>query len=127
MLTDQTSEGRRNRQLKLGLAIVSVAVIAVSSLVIYQNVALNPAGSKISWQRSVENFATGLASDNGKVFTIDIWGTVNCYDSQTSQPVWKGDNVGGYFSKGLIVTNGRVYGGTQMAMIGCLDESTGEF
>jgi len=115
-----------NRQIKLVIAIAAATVV-VSSLLVYANINFNPAGSQTGWQRPIENFATALATDCGKVFTMDISGNVNCYNAQTGSSVWNGSSVGGYFSKGLIVSNGRVYGGTQMATVGCLDEATGQF
>ena len=43
-----------------------VAIIVISSLVIYENSALNPAGSSIQWQRPIENFATALSDNKAK-------------------------------------------------------------
>lgn len=108
-------------------AIGLIAVIAVSTLIIYENGVLNPEGSNVLWQRNIENFATALATDNGKVFTMDISGNVNCYDNQTGKSIWNGSSVGGYFAAGLTVAEGRVYGGYRHASVGCLGEATGQF
>ncbi len=103
-----------------------IAVIAVSLLIVYKNSILNSEGSGVAWQRNIQNFATSLAVDDGNVFTMDISGNVNCYDSQTGVPVWNG-SVDGYFDSGLTVSNGRVYGGSELASVSCLDEETGQF
>ena len=99
----------------------------VSSLIIYENGVLNPAGSNVLWQRNIENFATALATDNGKVFKMDISGNVNCYDNQTGKSIWSGSSVGGYFAAGLTVAEGKVFGGYKYGSVGCLDEATGQF
>jgi len=104
-----------------------VAIIVVSSLVIYANSILNPEGSREAWQRDIPIFATALSTDDNKVFTMDISGNVNCYDQQTGASLWNGSRVGGYFAKGLAVGEGRVYGGFRYASVGCLDEATGQF
>lgn len=115
------------RRTLLIVAIGLIAVIVVSSLVIYGNSVLNPAGSRVLWQRNIENFATGLAVDNGKVFTMDISGNVNCYDIQTGASIWNGSSVGGYFASGLTIGEGKIYGGYRYTSVGCLDEATGQF
>ncbi len=115
------------RRTLLIIAIGLIAVIVASSLIIYETSVLNPAGSNVLWQRNIENFATALATDNGKVFTMDISGNVNCYDNQTGKSIWNGSSVGGYFAAGLTAAEGRVYGGYRHASVGCLDEATGQF
>jgi outer membrane protein assembly factor BamB len=109
------------------IAIGLISIIIVSSLVIYANSILNPEGSLEAWRRDIPNFATALSADDGKVFTMDISGNVNCYDQQTGASIWNGSSVGGYFAEGLTVGEGRVYGGFHYASVGCLDEATGQF
>ena len=116
-----------NRRTLLFIVVCLIAVIVASSLIIYENGVLTPQGSSVVWQRSIENFATGLAVADGKVFTMDISGNVNCYDIQNGKSVWNGSSVGGYFAAGLTVAEGRVYGGSEYASVGCLDETTGQF
>jgi outer membrane protein assembly factor BamB len=108
------------------IAISLVSIIVVSSLVIYANNILNPEGSHEAWQRDIPNFATALSADDGKVFTMDISGNVNCYDQQTGVSIWNGCSVGGYFAKGLTIGEGRIYGGFRYASVGCLDEARGQ-
>ncbi len=81
------------------LSLILVAIVAVSALVIYANSIFNPEGSKILWQRSIADFATGLAADGDLVFAMNISGYVNCYDARTGESVWNGSSVGGYFAK----------------------------
>lgn len=101
-------------------------MIASSSLIIYENSVLNPEESMVLWQRNIENFATGLAAADGKVFTLDISGNVNSYDTQGGNSLWNG-TIGAYWASGLTVSGGRVYGGSELATVGCLDEATGQF
>ena len=115
------------RRTLLVIAIGLIAVITLSSLIIYENSVLNPAGSQVAWHQSIQNFATALVADDGKVFTIDISGNVNCYDSQSGASIWKGSSVGGYFASGLTAAEGRVFGGYKYASVGSLDEATGQF
>jgi outer membrane protein assembly factor BamB len=92
---------------------ILIAVMVVASLaVLYESGFFSPQGSRVLWQRDIEQFATGLAAADGKVFTIDVSGNVNCYDSQTGGFIWEG-SVGGYFASGLIVSGGKVYGGVR--------------
>lgn len=116
----------KKRSLLIG-AIGLATIIVVSSLAIYANSVLNPEGSHVAWGRSIPNFATALTTDDGEVFTMDISGNVNAYDQKTGASIWNGSSVGGYFAKGLIVAEGKVYGGFHYASVGCLDESTGQF
>lgn len=116
-----------NRRTLMVIVIGLVVIIVASSLIIYGNSALNPDGSRVAWQHNIENFATALATDNGKVFTMDISGNVNCYGIQSGESVWNGSSVGGYFASGLTVAEGKVYGGYRYASVGCLDEPTGQF
>lgn len=115
-----------NRRTKLVVTIGLITVMVVMSLLIYQHATINPAGSSVAWQLPIENFATALAADDGKVFTMDISGNVNCYDAQTGDLLWEGDSVGGYFARGLTVGEGKVYGGYRYASVGCLDEESGQ-
>ena len=109
------------------VAIGLIAVIVVSSLIIYENSVLNPAGSSGSWQRPIENFATGLAADNDKVYVTDIFGTVSAYTTQSGSSVWNTSSDTGYFSSGLYLSPDRVYGGGMGASVGCIDKATGRF
>ncbi|MGE5188283.1 MAG: PQQ-binding-like beta-propeller repeat protein [Betaproteobacteria bacterium] len=116
------------RKTSLFLAVVLVIIVVASALAIYGTIAFNPEGSKILWQRSIADFATGLAADGDLVFAMNISGYVNCYNAQTGESVWSsGNSVGGYFAKGLTVAEGRVYGGFRYASVGSLDEATGQF
>ncbi len=102
------------------------SIIVVSSIAIYANSILNPEGSHQAWQRDIPNFATALSTDDGKVFTMDISGNIYCYESQTGASIWSG-RIGGYFDSGLKVAGGRVYGGSELASVNCLDEENGQF
>jgi outer membrane protein assembly factor BamB len=107
-------------------AILIVVVIVASLAVLYESGFFSPQGSRVLWQRDIENFATGLVAADGKVFTIDIGGSISSYDSGSGGSVWNG-GIGGYWAAGLVVSGGRVYGGSELAAVGCLDEATGQF
>jgi outer membrane protein assembly factor BamB len=117
-----------NKRLSLFIVtvLIIVIVVAASLAVLYENGFLTPQGSRVLWQRDIEQFATGVAAADGKVFTIDIWGNISCYDAATGGSVWNG-SIGAYWGAGLAVSDGRVYGGKSGAEVGCLDEITGEF
>jgi outer membrane protein assembly factor BamB len=116
---------RLKRLLSLFIIAGLIAVVVAASLAVKYGL-LTPQGSSILWQRDIGQFATGLAAADGKVFTIDIWGTVSCYDAQNGESVWNG-SIGAYWGAGLVVSGGRVYGGKSGAEVGSLDETTGEF
>ena len=78
----------------------------------------------VLWQIDLENFATGLAAEDGRVYTIDIFGNIACYDSTTGGIVWEG-SVGGYFSEGLVIYEDRLFGGSGGEVVGCLEKRTG--
>ncbi len=116
-----------NRRILLVLAIGLVAIIVASSLIIYESGVLNPAGSSGSWQRTLENFATGLVADNDKVYIMDNFGTVSAYTTQSGGSVWKTSSTIGYFASGLYLSSDKVFGGGSGASVGCIDKATGKF
>ena len=75
-------------------------------------------------QLDIEHFSTGLATADGKVYTIDIFGGITCYDAKTGDFVWK-ESIGGYRAKDLVIYDDKIYGGTSSASVGCLDKETG--
>ena len=103
-----------------------LVVVAASLAVLHENGLLAPRGSRILWQRDIENFASGLAAADGKVYTIDIWGNICCYEAETGESVWNG-SIGAYWGKGVTASSSRVYGGKASGEIGALDAATGEF
>jgi outer membrane protein assembly factor BamB len=116
--------GKLNRRISLFASVVLIVVVAVASLIVlYENELLTP--TRILWQRDIENFATGLAAADGKVFTIDIWGNVSCYEAQSGKSVWNG-SIGAYWGAGLAASSSMVYGGKASAEVGALDAATGE-
>ncbi|HLC01281.1 MAG TPA: PQQ-binding-like beta-propeller repeat protein, partial [Candidatus Bathyarchaeia archaeon] len=93
---------------------------------LYQAGVLTQGSARVLWQRDLQNFATGITAADGKVYTIDIWGNVNCYDSQSGKSIWSG-SIGAYWGAGLAVSENNVYGGKASAEVGALDKVTGEF
>ena len=119
-----------NRSSSLFIAVMLILVVGSASLsILYEKGFLtgsNETEPRILWQSGIEEFATGLAAVNGRVYTIDIFGTINCYKAQTGNSVWSG-SVGAYFAKGVTASGDRVYGGKQGAQVGALDAATGKF
>jgi outer membrane protein assembly factor BamB len=114
-----------NRRISLFVAVVLIVVVVAALLAVsYENGLLTP--TRILWQRDIENFATGLAAADGKVFTIDIWGKISCYEAQSGKSVWNG-SIGAYWGAGLAASDSMVYGGKSGAEVGALDAATGEF
>ena len=78
------------------------------------------------WQRPIENFANSLAVDDGKVFTVDNLGNVNCFDSQNGKSIWNSSAREGFPSSVLEVSGGQVYVGFQERSVDCLDANNGQ-
>jgi outer membrane protein assembly factor BamB len=115
------------RQTILLLTIGLATIIIVSSLLIYTNSTFNPTGSSSSWQRPIENFATGIAADDSKIYVMDINGNVGAYSTQTGASLWNSSADIGYFASGIVQSADKVYGGGQVAAVGCVDKATGKF
>jgi outer membrane protein assembly factor BamB len=100
--------------------ILSVSFFIFSSSVI-------PIVPLVSGQSSIQNFATGIAAADGKVFTIDNWGIVNCFNAQTGAKVWS-SNAGSYTSypQSIITNDGVVYAVTGDGRVISLNENTGK-
>jgi outer membrane protein assembly factor BamB len=106
-----------------------VVVVAASLAVLYENGFLTDSTEPeptILWQRDIENFASGLAAADEKVYTIDIWGNICCYEAETGEFVWNG-SIGAYWGKGVTASSSMVYGGKASGEVGALDAATGEF
>lgn len=109
------------------VSIIAIIIIAVPvGWILFQDSSATESETtpSILWQRKIENFATGLAASDGKVYTIDIFGDITCYDAKTGDFVWDG-SVGGYFSEGLVIYEDMVYGGAGSGVVGSLDIRTG--
>jgi outer membrane protein assembly factor BamB len=79
------------------------------------------------WRISIGNFTTNLAADDGRVFTIsrDTEGGIKCYNASNGDLIWRsGDS---YFTNGLAVTGGGVFGGTVYGEVLGVNEASGEF
>lgn len=114
-----------------------LVVVAASLAVLYENGFLTDSTEPkpeepeepeptILWQRDIENFATGLDAADEKVFTIDTWGNICCYEAETGETVWTG-SIGAYWGKGVTASSSMVYGGKASAEVGAVNAATGEF
>ncbi len=120
-----------NRRFSLFIVAGLILVVVAASLaVLYKDGFLTdstePESTGILWQRDIENFASGLDAADGKVYTIDIWGNISCYEAQTGESVWNG-NIGAYWNKGVTASSRMVYGGKAPAEVGAVNAATGEF
>jgi outer membrane protein assembly factor BamB len=81
----------------------------------------------VNEQSRIENFATGIAAADGKVFTIDNWGIVDCFNAQTGKEVWS-TTTGGYTAmpQSIAVYNGAVYAATRGGVVVSVDEKSGK-
>ena len=86
-----------------------------------------PIAPLVTATSSMQNFATDIAAADGKVFTIDNWGIVDCFNTQTGKEVWS-TNAGGYTAMPQSITsyNGAVYAATAGGVVVSLDENTGK-
>lgn len=115
------------QQTILIIGIALAAIIIVSSLTIYANNILNPPASNSSWQRPLENFATSIATDDSKVYTLDIFGNIAAFSTQSGESIWNTSADIGYFASGLVLSADKVFGGGSVASVGCVDKATGKF
>jgi hypothetical protein len=122
---------KMNRRSLSLIAIGLITIIVLSSVIAYELGFMRPSepsGSspRVLWQRPIENFANSLAVDDGKVFTTDNSGNVNCFDSQNGESIWNGSARKGFLSSGLAISGGKVYVGFKERSVGCLEENTGQ-
>lgn len=116
---------------KLAISIFTI-IVAAALIISYVLVAFPqaiPGGNQPSnnWKYKLDNFATALAFDNGKVFVTDNPGNVQCLDASTGNVIWTA-TVGGWTSNGhpIVVSNGIVYVGIAGGGVVTLSESWGE-
>ena len=104
-----------------------IAVIVASSIVIYEG-SIFKSSVPVAWQRPIENLATttGLAADDGKVFTVDESGNLDCYDSYSGESLWN-SSTNSNFDSTPIISGGKLYVGSELASVSCLDETSGQF
>jgi len=106
------------------LFISSVGIVLYADLFLDSTEINEPSG--LLWQKSLENFATGLDASDERVYVIDISGTINCFDVKSGGNVWT-ETIGGYFDSGLVATSNMVYGGKGGTEVGAVDVNTGKF
>ena len=106
------------------IAALCLAIIAVVSLLIVYE---DSAGFNGSWQRPLQNFATGMAADSNLVYVMDISGNVYAFSTQTGSSVWNSTTNVGYFAQGMASSSNNVYVGGQVASVGCVDKASGKF
>jgi outer membrane protein assembly factor BamB len=107
----------------LFFVILSLTIIVVAAgLTVWHENAQLPL-----WQYNLENFATALAFDNGKVFVTDNPGNVDCLDASSGSVIWTA-NVGGWTSNPHLITvsNGIVYVGAAGGVVDTLSETSGK-
>jgi outer membrane protein assembly factor BamB len=75
-----------------------------------------------NWKYNLDNFATAVAFDNGKVFVTDNPGNVECLDASRGNVIWT-SNVGGWTSNPHLITisKGIVYVGVGGGVVDTLN------
>lgn len=122
----------------LFLVVIGLIFVMVVSLVVMaqfgsaeQSVPsdLSPTFTGIPLQRPLENPATVLAVDDGKVFAIEGAG-IHCYDSQSGESLWNNSAFKELHTYSLVASEGRVFFDfgwwRAESQIGCLNATTGE-
>ena len=101
--------------------------VSVLIVVLYKETPLTQQPTPAPWRVSIENFTANLAVDNGRVFTIslDTEGGIRRYNASNGDPIWRSSD--GYFTNGLAVTGGGVFGGTSYGDVLGVNEASGEF
>lgn len=128
-----------NKRTSIFFVICLIIVIFIASLVLLLNngfllnfaesegqFELEPETSGFLWQTDIEHFATGLDASNGNVYTIDIFGTICCYDAYNGKSVWT-EGIGGYWGRGVTASHSIVYGGKSGTEVGAVDAKAGKF
>ena len=108
----------------LTAALIFSASFSIYSSNIFSRVPLMPLFTSTS---STQNFATGIAAADGKVFTIDNWGIVTCFNAETGAEVWS-TKAGGFTAtpQSMEIYNRSVYAATRGGVVVSLDENTGK-
>jgi hypothetical protein len=119
---------RLNRRY-LFLVVIGLIFVMVVSLVVMAQfgsaeqsapIDSSPAFTGIPLQRPLENPATVLAVDDGKVFVIEhensgYWvgasgySSIHCYDSQSGESLWNNSAFPGLYTYSLVASEGRVF------------------
>lgn len=95
--------------------------------------ALSPAFSVSigSGNSNVERLGAPPAIADGRVYTVDVQGTVRAFDANTGASVWsarpgaQGENQESLFGGGASYGNGRVYATNGLGSVSALDAKTG--
>ncbi|MCW4034003.1 MAG: PQQ-binding-like beta-propeller repeat protein [Candidatus Bathyarchaeota archaeon] len=114
-----------NRRIIVIIVVFLVILLAASLFVLFDND--DGVESEYSiWQNRIENFATGLAVNNGKVYIIDISGNICSYGTEYGNKNWQG-SIGAYWGEGVTASNSMVYGGKAAGEVGAIDSKSGQF
>jgi outer membrane protein assembly factor BamB len=113
---------------KLAISIFGaiIALLVITSFVLLDNTF--PLKSQISnWKCNLDNFATAVAFDKGKVFVTDNPGNVECLDASSGYVIWT-TNAGGWTSNAHLITvsKGIVYVGAGGGVVDTLSETSGK-
>lgn len=109
-----------------------IAVIIVSSLIISYiffafPLRLPSRPPSINWTYNLDNFATAIAFDNGRVFVTDNPGNVVCVDAHSGDVIWTA-SVGGWTANAhlIAISDGVVYVGAAGGVVNTIDEASGK-
>jgi len=117
-------------------AIGLATVILAFSFIIYElDLMRSSVPSGVLWQRPIENFATALAVDDGKVFMTDEKGNILCFDTKTGESVWnssiyvgtsgKYSPLGAWLAWEIVISGNQVYVASNYARVSSFDKDNG--
>jgi outer membrane protein assembly factor BamB/DNA-binding HxlR family transcriptional regulator len=131
-----TGVGRRTiwknvRLLKLVSVLLSVVLVVVSAVAVFEYVQLQSkpssqlAGYNVAWTHELYVRIASFTVADGKTFTSTFDGDLYCFDQQTGKTLWS-QNIGGYvMSNQIIIEDGRVFASSRGQTVNCLNEDDG--
>jgi outer membrane protein assembly factor BamB len=122
-----------NTKIVIALLIVGLLVV---SIIVYQQYMPNPASPSsndelpapqrnILFKEEIREFVNSIVVEDGKFFTLDDDGVLNCFDAQSGSLLWQ-TATGSWRSGGIVIKNGVIYVGTISGVIKTVNETTGK-
>jgi outer membrane protein assembly factor BamB len=110
----------------IAIVIMAVVLSYLAAPTVEINARPNPL-LNIAWHCAVD-YARGFCVDDGKIFTINHYGSVTCYDAEDGEQLWH-RGLGRYWQatppRAIIAADGRVYAGNRGPVVNVLDWNNG--
>ena len=115
------------KRLTVSILAVAVALLVITSFFLLENKFPAFKTGDNAWKLNLENFATAVAFDSGKVFVTDNPCDLICLDASSGNVIWTA-NVGGWTSNAhlLTVSKSIVYVGAAGGVVDTLSETSGK-